>query len=81
MLKSYAPFPVGGNLGRLGSPPAFPVRKQKSTVFSIPVCRGQPSVHYNSPDEYANAFQQMIDAREKWREQIRQQEITNCDQL
>ena len=31
-------------------------------------------VHYNSPDEYANAFQQMIDAREKWREQIRQQE-------
>ena len=38
-------------------------------------------VHYNSPDEYANAFQQMIDAREKWREQIRQQEITNCDQL
>ena len=53
---------VGGN----GYTP-FPV-----AVF--PVCRGQPSVHYNSPDEYANAFQQMIDAREKWREQIRQQE-------
>ena len=50
-------------------------------VAVFPVCRGQPSVHYNSPDEYANAFQQMIDAREKWREQIRQQEITNCDQL
>lgn len=43
-------------------------------VAVFPVCRGQPSVHYNSPDEYANAFQQMIDAREKWREQIRQQE-------
>ena len=34
-------------------------------------------VHYNSPDEYANAFQQMIDAREKWREQIRQQPVNN----
>ncbi len=34
-------------------------------------------VHYNSPDEYANAFQQMIDAREKWREQIRQQSVNN----
>lgn len=39
-----------------------------------PLQRGEPSVHYNSPAEYANAFQQMIDAREKWREQIRQQE-------
>ena len=31
-------------------------------------------VHYNSPEEYAEAFQQMIDAREKWREQVREQE-------
>ena len=31
-------------------------------------------VHYNTPEEYANAFQQMIDARAEWREQIRQQE-------
>ena len=42
---------------------------------------GDVFVHYNSPDEYANAFQQMIDAREKWREQIRQQPITICDKL
>ncbi len=28
---------------------------------------------YDSP-EYAEAFQQMIDAREKWREQVREQE-------
>jgi len=46
-------------------------------VAVFPVYRGQPSVHYNSPDEYANAFQQMIDAREKWREQIRQQSVNN----
>lgn len=32
---------------------------------------GDVFVHYNSPDEYVNAFQQMINAREKWREQIR----------
>lgn len=31
-------------------------------------------IHYNSPEEYAEAFQKMIDAREVWREQIRQQE-------
>ena len=31
-------------------------------------------IRYNSPEEYAEAFQQMIDARGKWREQIRQQE-------
>ena len=30
-------------------------------------------VHYNSPEEYAEAFQQMIVARAEWREQIRQQ--------
>ena len=30
--------------------------------------------HYESPEQYAEAFQQMIDAREKWREQIREQE-------
>ena len=27
---------------------------------------------YDSPEQYAEAFQQMIDAREKWREQIRE---------
>ena len=28
---------------------------------------------YDSPEQYAEAFQQMIDAREKWREQVREQ--------
>ena len=27
---------------------------------------------YDTPEQYAEAFQQMIDAREKWREQIRE---------
>ena len=27
---------------------------------------------YDSPEQYAKAFQQMIDARERWREQIRE---------
>lgn len=31
-------------------------------------------IRYNTPAEYAEAFQQMVDARDKWREQIRQQE-------
>ena len=31
-------------------------------------------IRYTTPEQYAEAFQQMIDAREKWREQIRQQE-------
>ena len=31
-------------------------------------------IRYNTPEQYAEAFQQMIDAREKWREEIRQQE-------
>ena len=26
--------------------------------------------NYDSPEQYAEAFQQMIDARERWREQI-----------
>ena len=30
---------------------------------------------YNSPEQYAEAFQQMIDARERWREQVREQEV------
>jgi hypothetical protein len=30
--------------------------------------------HYDSPEQYAEAFQQMIDARERWREQVRKQE-------
>lgn len=30
--------------------------------------------HYESPEQYAEAFQQMIDAREKWRKQIQEQE-------
>ena len=38
---------------------------------------------YDSPEQYAEAFQQMIDARERWREQIREQEAyhnrTLCD--
>ena len=29
---------------------------------------------YDSPEQYAEAFQQMIDARERWREQIRETE-------
>ena len=29
---------------------------------------------YDSPEQYAEAFQQMIDARKKWREQVREQE-------
>ena len=32
--------------------------------------------HYDSPEQYAEAFQQMIDAREKWREQIRDTKVT-----
>ena len=28
---------------------------------------------YDSPEQYAEAFQQMIDARERWREQSREQ--------
>ena len=27
---------------------------------------------YDSPEQYAEAFQQMIDVRERWREQIRE---------
>ena len=27
---------------------------------------------YDSPEQYAEAFQQMIEARERWREQIRE---------
>ena len=30
---------------------------------------------YDSPEQYAEAFQQMIDARERWREQVRMTEI------
>lgn len=33
---------------------------------------------YDSPEQYAEAFQQMIDAREKWREQIREKEATTA---
>ncbi len=33
---------------------------------------------YDSPEQYAEAFQQMIDAREKWREQIREQAATTA---
>ena len=29
---------------------------------------------YDSPEQYAEAFQQMIDAREKWRDQNRELE-------
>ena len=28
---------------------------------------------YDSPEQFAEAFQQMIDARERWREQVRKQ--------
>ncbi len=28
----------------------------------------------DSPEQYADAFQQMIDAREMWRKQVREQE-------
>ena len=30
--------------------------------------------HYDSPEQYAEAFQQMNDARERWREKVREQE-------
>lgn len=29
---------------------------------------------YDSPEQYAEAFQQMIDVRERWLEQVREQE-------
>lgn len=28
-------------------------------------------IHYDTHEQYAEAFQNMIDAREKWREEIR----------
>lgn len=28
---------------------------------------------YDSPEQYAEAFQQMIDAHDRWREQVREQ--------
>ena len=31
-------------------------------------------IHYDTPEQYAEAFQNMIDARERWREEIRRQE-------
>lgn len=37
--------------------------------------------HYDSPKQYAEAFQQMIDARERWRKQIREQKLSNGDAL
>lgn len=33
---------------------------------------------YDSPEQYAEAFQQMIDARERWREQVREQEAKSA---
>ena len=30
-------------------------------------------IHYDTPEQYAETFQNMINARERWREQIRQQ--------
>ena len=30
-------------------------------------------IHYDTPEQYAEAFQNMINARKKWREEIRQQ--------
>ena len=33
---------------------------------------------YDSPEQYAEAFQQMIDAREKWSEQIREKEASTA---
>ena len=33
---------------------------------------------YDSPEQYAEAFQQMIDARERWREQVREQEVKSA---
>lgn len=35
---------------------------------------------YESPEQYAEAFQQMIDARERWREQIRETEARTAAQ-
>ena len=33
---------------------------------------------YDSPEQYAEAFQQMIDASERWREQVREQEAKSA---
>ena len=33
---------------------------------------------YDSPKQYAEASQQMIDARERWREQVREQEARSA---
>lgn len=33
---------------------------------------------YDSPEQYAEAFQQMVDARERWREQVREQETKSA---
>ena len=35
-------------------------------------------IHYDTHEQYAEAFQNMIDAREKWREEIRQQTSSMC---
>ena len=35
-------------------------------------------VSLESPEQYAEAFQQMIDARERWREQVREQEVKSA---
>ena len=33
---------------------------------------------YDSPEQYGEAFQQMIDARERWREQVRELEAKSA---
>ena len=32
-------------------------------------------IHYDTPKQYAEAFQHMIDAREKWRAELSQSEM------
>ena len=38
-------------------------------------------IRQNTPEQYAEAFQQMIDAREKWREQIINAKMLNDPML
>lgn len=33
---------------------------------------------YDSPEQYAEAFQQMIETHDRWREQIREQEAKSA---
>ena len=46
----------------------------RTKLFSRQSFKDMKNKRHDSPEQYAEAFQQMIDAREKWREQVREQE-------